>query len=132
MVVTEVVNKDSIIKFEDKHTIVCPTSGMREFDGEDIMCKIPELDLGESIVLNGWGYFETFQNGVDERRRRLGVYSVASKENGNRVDYVLKMEVGFSESELARKVLSGNSSPILKDIKDLKYVELDRDGRLLS
>jgi len=130
MTLTELMQKSSVVEFEDKHTMRNTFFGADELDGETIRCKIPKLNLGEKIILNAWGSWEVHH--YDDYRRRLGIYSVVSKENGENPMYTFKKEKGFSEPELAHALLSGNFASITEDTGDLRYIALDRYGRPLS
>ena len=130
MALTNVIQKPSVIEFEDKHTMMNPFCGEYELDGEKIRCEIPKLNLGERIVLNAWGSWEVHH--YDDYRRRLGIYSVVSKEGEKNPHYVLKEEERFSEPKMVHNILSGNFAHITKNTESLKYIALDRYGRLLS
>jgi len=132
MTLTELMQKPSVIEFEDKYMITNPVSEKEELDEEQICCEIPELNPGERIILNAWGSWETFQEGVMDYRRRLGIYSVVSKENGENPKYTFKKEKGFSESQLVHSLLSGNFVSITKDTEGLKYIAKPRYGKPLS
>ena len=77
MTLTDVIKKPSVIKFEDKYMMRNIFSEKDKPDGEEIRCKIPELDLGEKIVLNAWGSWKMHH--YDDYRQRLGIYSVYFK-----------------------------------------------------
>ncbi len=130
MTLVDVLQKTSVIEFEDKHTIRDDLSGKDEPDNETIRCEIPELNLGERIILNAWGSWEVHH--FDEYRRRLGIYSVVSKGEGENVGYTFKKEKGFSDLELVHAFLSGNFASIGKDIEGKRYIALDQYGRLLE
>ena len=130
MTLIDVIQKPSVIKFEDKHTMRNTFSGEDELDGEEILCKIPELDLGEKVVLNAWGSWEVHH--YDDYRKRLGIYSVTSKEGEENPHYILKEEKRFSEAGMVHEVLSGNFAQIAEITEGLKYITLDRYGRPLS
>ncbi len=130
MTLTDVIQKSSVIKFEDKHMVENTFSGEDEPDEEEIRCKIPELDLGEKVVLNAWGSWEVHHH--DNYRRRLGIYSVTSKEDGENPQYVLKEEERFSEYGMVHDVLSGNFAQVSEVTEGLKYIALDKYGRPLS
>tara|TARA_Y100000034_G_scaffold25571_1_gene30135 strand:+ start:57 stop:446 length:390 start_codon:yes stop_codon:yes gene_type:complete len=127
---TKTTNKSSVIEFEDEHTIRNPITGIREYDDEEIRCNLPLLEEGENIVLNAWGSYEA--HNFDEYRRRLGIYSVVLRQGNENPHYLLRLEEGFSSSDLVSKVLSSNTSQIADKIKGLKYIELDRDGNVPS
>lgn len=134
MTLTEVVQKPSVIGFEDKSMM--PNSlGILIPDREEIRHEIPELDLGERIVLNAWGSWEVHH--YENYRRRLGIYLVTSKEvvtsrrGEENLHYVLKKEREFSESEIVHSVLSGNFAQVAEMTEGLKYIVLGRYGRSL-
>lgn len=129
MTLTDVIQVLSIIEFEDKYTMRNTFSGEDEQDREEIRCKIPELDLGEKVVLDAWGSWEVHH--YDDYRRRLGVYSVTSKEGEENPHYVLKEEKRFSESGMVHDVLRGSFAQITEITEGLKYISLDRYGRPL-
>ncbi len=130
MTLIDVIQKPSVIEFEDKHAMRNTFFGEEELDGEEIRCKIPELDLGERIVLNAWGSWEVYH--YDDYRRRLGIYSVTSKTGKENPHYVLTEEKRFSQHKLVHEVLSGNFAHITEDAEGLKYIALDRYGRPIS
>ena len=124
----------SVIKFEDKHYFPPhqrPYSEELEIQPEEIRCKIPELKGGERIVLNAYGSWEVHH--YEDTRRRLGVYSVISvgEENtgdGERKHYVLRENFSFEESDLAARLLSGNTNIIENRVRGLRYIHLDKKG----
>ncbi len=134
------VLKLSRIEFEDKgyRENIRLAEGDRieyygEPDGECINCEIPELEIGERVVLNAWGSYES--RTYVEHRRRFGIYSVVSKEDGRAfngddlLDYVFKLEKGLSEGEIVHRALSGDFDFIQEKTAGMKYIGLNEGGR---
>ncbi len=130
MRLNNIVQKHSVIEFEDKYMMRNPFSGENEQDKESIICQIPELDLGEKVILDAWGSWEVHH--FDDYRRRLGIYSVTLKKDQENIYYTLKREKEFSEDELVHALLSGNFVKITCNTKGLKYLLLDICGNSLD
>jgi hypothetical protein len=122
--------EDCIITFTDKHHY--RGFGIEESDGERIETRIPELRLGEKIVLSAYG---SFDGGHSEQqyRRRHGIYDVINKsftEGGPPIQYVMQEVERLSRDTIAHLALSGRIAELERKIRGLRYIALEKEGEL--